>query len=100
MINELMEIILKERKAKHIEDDMGIQKCWEKMTNILSEDEDETIAYLNKCPKEDLYYISEVFEDISENLQSIKFIACLRELDKKFPELDMTNDINLAEEYL
>ena len=81
-------------------DDMGIQKCWEDITDILSENEEDTIAYLNNCDKDELYWISEVFEDISENLQSQEFIECLRRLDVKFPELDMTKDIDLAEEYI
>ena len=81
-------------------DDMGIQKCWEDITDILSENEEDTIAYQNNCDKDELYWISEVFEDISENLQSQEFIECLRRLDVKFPELDMTKDIDLAEEYI
>ncbi len=47
----------------------------------------------------DLYWISEVFEDISANLKSQKFIDCLRKLDKKFPELEMAHDIDIAESY-
>ncbi|WP_162145048.1 hypothetical protein [Cellulosilyticum lentocellum] len=41
-----------------------------------------------------------MFEDISEKLQSKKFIKCLRELDKKYPQLKMTKDIDLAEQYI
>ena len=47
----------------------------------------------------DLYWISEVFEDISVNLKSQKFIDCLRKLDKKFPGLEMAHDIDIAESY-
>ncbi|NVQ05230.1 hypothetical protein HXA95_14555, partial [Listeria monocytogenes] len=43
--------------------------------------------------------ISEIFEDISANLKSQKFIDYLRKLDKKFPELEMTQDIDIAESY-
>ena len=59
-------------------DDMAIQKCWQDITDILSENEENTITYLNNCSKDELYWISEVFEDISENLQSRDFIKCLR----------------------
>ncbi|EFR86107.1 conserved hypothetical protein [Listeria monocytogenes FSL F2-208] len=34
--------------------------------------------------------ISSVFDDVSEKIQSRKFISCLRELDKKFPDLKLT----------
>lgn len=70
------------------------------MVEILSCNIYETIEYLEKCSKEDLYFISEIFEDVSEQLKSKEFIDCLRKLDTKFPELDMTKDIDLAEEYI
>lgn len=94
-INEIIE----KRKKLHIEDDFGIQKCWEELSNIFSVDENKTISYLNSCEKEELYWISEALEDISEKLESKNFIMCLRNLNKRFPELEMTKDIDLAEEY-
>ncbi|MGX7418019.1 hypothetical protein ACWOFR_04350 [Carnobacterium gallinarum] len=95
-----MATILKKRKSLNINDDFGIEKCWNEMTKFLTQNEDEAIDYLNECNEDDLYYISEIFEDISEKLQSERFIACLRNLDKKFPELDMTKDIDIAESYI
>ena len=95
-----MEAILKERKGLNINDDYGIEKCWNEMTILLTQNEDEKIDYLNECNEENLYYISEIFEDISEQLQSKRFITCLRNLDKKFPKLDMTKDIDIAESYI
>lgn len=62
--------------------------------------EDNTIHYLENSCKDDIYWISEVFEDVSENLQSEFFIQCLRKLDNKFPELEMTSDIDIAKDYI
>ena len=56
MIKDIMDDIISERKSKNIEDDYGIQNCWNKMIDILSND--------------------------------------------KFPNLDMTKDIDLVEEYI
>ncbi|MBC1242593.1 hypothetical protein [Listeria welshimeri] len=95
-----MDAILKKRKGLNINDDFGIEKCWNEMTVLLTQNEDETIDYLNECNEDNLYYISEIFEDISEQLQSERFITCLRKLDKKFPKLDMTKDIDIAESYI
>ena len=100
MIQERMMKIIEERKKKHIEDDNGIQECWKKMIDVLSVDVQQTVVYLENCTQVELYYISEVFEDISERLQSQTFIECLRKLDEKFPELKMTQDIDLAETYI
>lgn len=63
------------RKKKHGNDDFGIEECWKKITEILSQNEDGTIDYLNNCSKEDLYYRSEVFEDIPRNLKSDKIFS-------------------------
>lgn len=100
MVNEKIKIVLERRRMLHIEDDMGIQKCWNEIVEILVLDELSTIKYLNECTEQDIYFISEVFEDISERLQSKEFIKCLRELDKKYPHLRMTKDIDLAEQYI
>ncbi|WP_185614352.1 hypothetical protein [Listeria booriae] len=95
-----MEIILEKRKSLNINDDFGIEKCWNEMTELLSQNEMDTINYLEESTEKDLYYISEIFEDVSERFQSEQFINCLRKLDKKFPELDMTQDIDIAESYI
>lgn len=100
MINEKMKQILGRRSVLHIEDDMGIQKCWDEIIALLSIDELSTIKYLSECTEEELYFISEVFEDILKQLQSKDLIKCLRELDEKHPQLEMTRDIDLAEEYI
>ncbi|WP_434779500.1 hypothetical protein [Neisseria sp. Ec49-e6-T10] len=99
-LKDCMATILKKRKSLSLNDDFGIEKCWNDMTELLTQNEDETIHYLEESKEDDLYFISEIFEDISEKLQSERFIACLRKLDKKFPELDMTKDINIAESYI
>lgn len=99
-IKKEMSSVLEDRISKHIEDDLGIQTCWDRMIQTLSQDENETIVYLQACSKKELYWISEVFEEISEKLNSHQFIKCLRDLDKKYPDLNMTKDIDLAEEYV
>lgn len=100
MVKEKMDNVIIERKGKASEDDYGIQNCWDKMVDILSQDVKETIAYLEQCSEEDLYFVSEVFEDISEKLKSKEYIAFLWKLNEKFPELNMTQDIELAENYI
>lgn len=99
-MKERIEMAIMRRKKLNMNDDMGIEKCWKDIVRILSENENNTIEYIETCKKDELYWISEVFEDVSENLQSQKFIKCLRILDAKFPELDMTKDIDLAEDYI
>ena len=91
---------LEERRKINEEDDFGLEKSWANLTNILSISDDETINYLKNCSKEDVLLISSVFDDVSEKLQSRKFISCLRELDKKYPDLKLTFFIDDAENYI
>ncbi|MFC0630569.1 hypothetical protein WJ048_02600 [Listeria welshimeri] len=91
---------LKKRRSINQDDDFGLERSWEELTNILSKNEDETIKYLMNCSKDDVLFISSVFDYVSENLQSKKFISCLRELDKKYPDLKLTSFIDDAEDYI
>lgn len=91
---------LENRRRINEEDDFKLEKSWANLTNILSINEDETINYLKNCSKEDVLLISSVFDDVSEKLQSRKFISCLRELDKKYPDLKLTFFIDDAESYI
>ena len=99
-IENKMNVILNKRKSLNLNDDYGIQKSWNQIIEVLVENERNTIKYLENCSKSDLYWISEVFEDIAEILQSNELIYCFRKLDKKYPELDMTNDTDIAESYI
>ncbi|CAL8895795.1 hypothetical protein ACQKEX_16760 [Bacillus pumilus] len=99
-IENALRIVLDKRKKLDLNDDYGIQKSWDEIIEILGKNEERTLEYLDRCSKEDLYWISEVFEDISEVLQSKELIKCLRKLDEKYPELEMTQDIDLAESYI
>ena len=100
MINiSLVDNILKERKNLH-PDDPALIELWDRLTGIFIQDEDETIAYLKNCSKENVKWISEIFEDISLALQSTKFIDCIEELSEKYPDLDLYYDILFAKSSL
>src|SRR5699024_8188834 len=99
-IENKMNVILNKRKSLNLNDDYGIQKRWNQIIEDLVENERNTIKYLENCSKSDLYWISEVFEDIAENVQSKEHIHCVKKLDEKYTELNMTNDIDIAESYI
>ncbi len=95
-LNEAIE----NRKKTNNNDGAGLELCWEELSKILSENEQETIAFLENCSEQQLYFISEVFDEVSEKLQSKGFIDCLKALDKKFPKLQLKSDIESAESYI
>lgn len=91
--------ILKERKELSPDDPRILEK-WAEIAIILSENIDETIEYLNNCNEEEIYWISEVFDDISEQTKSIKFIECIEKISEKYPNLDLEKDIFYARKAL
>jgi len=97
--NNIIEKIIEERK-KMYPDDPRILEKWNELTQIFNKNEQNTIEYLNCCCKENIYWISEVFEDISEQLQSSRFIECIEKLAIKYPDLDLEQDILYAKEVL
>ncbi len=88
--------LIQERSKLH-PDDPRIQNYWNLLTKMLSENENDTIEFLNECEESELYWLSEIFEDISQNLQSINFVKFLHTLKDKFPNLDLDVDIEYAE---
>lgn len=93
--NKKVKKIISERKKLH-PDDPAVEKKWSELTDLFKKNEKETIKYLENCEGEELEWISEIFEDISEQLQSKKFIDTLELLEKKYPELDLKMNVEFA----
>ena len=91
-----MDSVIKIRESKDINDFYGINECWNEIIELLSDNINETIAYLNKWYEKEVYYISEVFEDIAERTNSKEYIKCLRAIDSKYPRLNLKQDIDVA----
>ena len=71
---------LSHRLALNINDDWGLKESWKKLTKLLSESVDDTIIFFkDTCTDEKLFWLSEVFADVSENLQSEDFVQTLKE---------------------
>jgi len=98
LLNKILKLI-EEKKKLHI-NDPSIGLYWDKLTKLLSNDLKDTKYVLEHIGEENLYHISEVFEDISDIFQSIEFILFLEELDKRYPQSDLGNDIKWAKEML
>lgn len=97
--NNKIEKNIEERKKLHPDDPRVVEK-WNELTKIFIQNEESTIVYLNGCCKENIDWISEIFEDISEQLQSSRFIECIEKLAVKYPDLNLEQDILYAKEAL
>lgn len=79
--------IVKQREETDDEWDFGIEECWKKEVEILTQDISSTIDYLNNdCTAEEFSCISEVLEDVVELIPSKELVQCYKALMKKFPE--------------
>lgn len=82
-------------------EDTRFPKYWGQLTQVLSENEQETIDFLDSCNEKNIIdNISSVFADISTNFQSQKFIKCLERLEIKFPDLLLNPMIEVAKDVL
>lgn len=94
-----VEKLIEERKKIHPDDPSIIDK-WCELTKIFVKNEEDTLIYLNNCSKEEITWISEIFEDISEQLQSWGFIKCIEQLANKYSDLDLEQDIFYAKKQM
>lgn len=79
--------IIKQREETHSEWAYGIDQCWKKEIEILTEDIPSTIDYLkNECTADEYSWISEVIDDVIEQVPSKELLQCYKELMAKFPE--------------
>ncbi|MDM5370055.1 hypothetical protein QUF96_00260 [Bacillus bombysepticus] len=74
-----------------------LDEWWEEMPQILSKDQSETEKFLGERTSEELYFLSELFEDIAYKLKTDSFIRFLKELHSKHPDAEMAEQIKEAE---
>lgn len=73
---------------------------WDVLPKIFAKDIDRTIEYLRNCNEEDLAVLAEQFEDIAAESQSKKFITFIEDLQIKYPNIDMKQDIEWAKQVI
>lgn len=63
------------------------EEIFEEKKNLLCENLQETMQFIDFCTQDEFYWISNAFEDISKKFKSMEFIECLRRNQKRFPEI-------------
>lgn len=65
----------------------GVERCWKREIEILSEDIPSTIEFLlTECTADEYSWISEVIDDLAAKTQNRELIICYKSLMEKFPE--------------
>lgn len=87
--------LVEKNKIIHFEDDSSQQDTWNEMIKILSNNLEETIAYLDSASKEEIYYISSIYDDLSERFKSKELIECMKRNATR-TGIDCNRDIEFA----
>ncbi len=82
------------------DNDSRIERKWEELVVLLSQDESLTLNFIQVCTKTELSFLSEIFEEMAYNLQSKKYIELLYYLDQRYPDLNLKRSVQIAEEYM
>lgn len=79
--------VIHEREMCHDEWAYGIEQCWKKEIEILSEDIPSTIEFLKtECTADEYSWISEVIDDVVDKVPSKELVQCYKDIMSKFPE--------------
>lgn len=81
-------------------DNPELYQYWEVMIRVLSENKQRTIDLINRCTPIQGFWLSEMFEDISLKMQSRRFLVTIKNLQARYPKLDLKFDIEQAEKAL
>ena len=105
VVNEEIEKIIQKRRSLELGDDFELEKQWEIEVLILTEDVNKIINYiLKEISDENLYWISEVFEEIIEKTQSKKLLKSLEIRNEKVKDdnykKEIFKEIEFAKLYL
>lgn len=89
--------ILKKRMALNSTDKNNIKECRDEMVSMLSQECGRTMIVLQALNEEEVRYISEVFADIAHNLSDIRYIGCLKRIEAKYPNINLSDSVKKAE---
>ena len=96
--NKLKELI-KEREQIDAQNDVLTEQNHNEQFELLSENLHETMDFLNICSSEEIYWLSELFERLSEHFKSQELIDCM-ESNAKRTGVDCAIDIEYAKKAL
>lgn len=79
--------VICELEKMDINDDYKHETLWEKELNIVTENIDDTIRYLQtECTASEFSWLSEIFIEIVKKCPSKEFVEELYKLAQKYPE--------------
>ena len=96
---EKLKGLIKERALIDAQNDVLTEQNHDEQFKLLSVNLSETINFLNNCLPEELYWVSELYERLSEHFKSQELIDCM-ESNAKRTGIDCAMDIEYAKKAL
>jgi len=79
--------IIQERIKCYDEYTFGVEQCWKKEIEVLTEDIPSTIEFFkNECTEDEFSWISEIIDDIVEIAPNRELLDSYKSLMEKFPK--------------
>ena len=95
-MKETITKIIEQIQQKHL-NDPTIKDDYLEIISILSTSDERTVTILNELNSNQIDSISTIFEEVSANLQSKRFIDCIKKIAKKYPSiLNIEEHVNWA----
>ncbi|MGF2615920.1 hypothetical protein FZC84_07540 [Rossellomorea vietnamensis] len=82
------------------DEDPRMEDYLQRLLDLLLQDEEKTIQFLEQGSRKELLLISELFPEVAYTLGSEHFLEYIFRLDKKHPELDLLRHIETDPKYL
>lgn len=102
-IQRLKDTILK-KNTLDLNDDYGIEECWDIEVDILSKNIPEATNFLQTCSEDEFYWLSEIFPQLIEKTQSSELYNALCErnetLENQDYKLSNRTDLEFAKDAL
>lgn len=96
MISKQMKELVEQKKAidPHYNDD--VESNWAKMVEVMTANLEWTISYINSASEEEIYFSSEVWDQISEFWRSEELIAAMERAKERFPSIASELEIDIS----
>ena len=102
MIHKQMKELIEKRKLVEPQDGEGTDYYWKLELEVLEVSLETTIEYINTASEDEIYWCSEVWEDLSTFWKSQQLIEAMENCQKRYPNIakKIQVDIDFAKKAL
>ncbi len=100
MDKEYLKILVDEAETIDPQNEILEEENKDKRLIEMAKNLDETINYLDSCNQIELFWATEVLEELSEHFKSQKLIECIERNIYRFPDKELQEQLKMELEYM